>query len=1798
MYFQYLANTSKLMKYAVLIGFLLAVTFSHAQSKEKNYRIHVGSQPIFIQQDLKRNAEAFFANPDVYFNGNSFALLQFNDIPTIAEKKKMKDAGIVLLRYIPNYSWVTKLSSNVDESLLQKFNVRHIIPVSTEWKTSAELKNEIVPFHAGSNQNASVNVLFWTNAENSNFETILSEFDCSVQTVERNRGKVKIIASVDVLKEMAKHPLVQYIEFVEPPIENDGIKEESERIISPYISHNPAKGYYFNGAGARIAVDEGGIFDTLENPNLRSRIVRTFEVGTGVGGHKTSVGIRMAKAGNIDPREQGTAFGADLYSGGISTAIAAANNISIVNRSYGWGCPGGSETYASSSAGYDYDVRTNPKFIITHSAGNAGSSNCYVGSAGWGNITGMAKMAKNIFNVGSSGGDGTLTGFSSRGPAKDGRILPHIVAPGPGGTSHASPNLAGIFGQLNHAYRFHYASIPDAGLLKAIIMNTADDMENPGPDFRTGFGHVNARRGYEVIRAGNFQTSSVTQGTTNQHTISVPANVKKLKVMVYWVDWEATAGISTRTLVNDLDVVLEDPMTNTYQPWVLNPTFDPVLLDLPAVRATDSLNNHEQVTIDNPMAGTYQLSVSGTMVPQGPQEYYLTYEFITDDIVVTFPHGAEKFVPGETERIRWDACDSNLTFNISYSNDGGGSWSSISSGVNADSRFYDWIVPQDLTNQAMIRVERGGTLGQSDTTFSISALPENLELIWSCADSSLFHWDEFPNADGYTVYRIMGDYMDSVAHTTTNSIVLNGLSLTETEYVSIAVVQNGVTSRRVIAVEREPTDLNCNSNDVGVLEVLSPANQNIPDCMTGASGAVKIRVRNWGVNSVDSIPVAYQVNGGTIYWDTVYGNVSTGGSHDLTFGNALNLTVGNNVIQVWTAYSGDGIFTNDTLITNVSVYSSTNVTLDVVQSFDNFTNCSTSWDCELVNCAMQEGWYNIPNGSGDDIDWRTHDGATGSSGTGPSADHTSGSGKYLYLEGSGPCTNSEARLHSPCIDLTGVDYPQLSFWYHAYGGSIGELHVDVLADGELFEDVMTPIDGEQGNLWIEEVVDLSAFSGQQVVVIMRGSTGGGFYSDLAIDDINITSLVANDLAGSDFISGSCGVGLQPIIVEFQNVGAHALVVGDTIVFNYDDGTTSMIDTVVLTSDLPSQDFMTHTFSGLIDHTFNQPINMQVWSSWSQDADLSNDTIATVIIPVPSISSYPYFENFEQGQGGWIENNTNNGSWAFGTPNKTVIQGAASGGNAWVSGGLTGDYSANDDSWVEGPCFDFTTLTDTNAYISAKVWWNSEFSWDGANWTYSLDDGATWDLIGNFNDPNNWYNDNSINADPGGYDEGWTGRNSSGNGSDGWLQTKHKLPQEVLGQPNVKLRMNFSSDGSVQDDGFAWDDISIGVPDSIDANIVDFAGCAPYEIDYGKPGFYEYYAQDVSTMAITTLGFNYDGYWEFTNTSGADTSFNLIVNYVDASGCFPDTDTILITLSPAPIVDLSDTSICWDGTAVFSVNSAPYYTYSWNSGGTNAIDSVTVSGQVSVTVTHTGSGCATSDTAIVSQVAAVDLPTTSHVCTGDSIQLDAGSGYSSYLWSSLQSVQSINVNAAGTYIVTTTDSIGCISSDSTMVTESLPMPSITASDDSICVTASVNLDAGLGFASYAWSSGGTSQNETINGAALNTGNNTILVTVMDVDGCSNTDEVVVFVDDCASIAELEGNQLTVYPNPSTGVFTYSFEVPVDEVKMVLLDMTGKLVRNIDHVSGHGIIDLTELDSGVYTLMVELNDSTYGVRLIKQ
>ncbi|HPH25196.1 MAG TPA: S8 family serine peptidase, partial [Chitinophagaceae bacterium] len=312
-------------------------------------------------------------------------------------------------------------------------------------------------------------------------------------------------------------------------------------------------------------------------------------------------------------------------------SLYTIDNARTSSHSLGQTCNSG---YNSNARTSDQQIIAYPSLMHVHSAGNSGTTNCGGLTGGWKTITGGFKSGKNVITVANLSKSDFIDATSSKGPLPDGRLKPDVSAVGASvnstqpdnnfavfsGTSMACPAVAGNVAILNQAYKKQNLVEPNSGLIKAILMNTSDDMGNEGPDFTYGFGRINMRRAIECIEGNRFLSGSVVQNGLGTHTIQIPANVFKVKVMVYWVDVAGSVGVSP-SLVNDLDATLIAANQTIFKPWQMYAGAVPTneSCNTPAIKGTDTLNNVEQIEIDNPSSGAYQLNVNGTKVPSGPQ---------------------------------------------------------------------------------------------------------------------------------------------------------------------------------------------------------------------------------------------------------------------------------------------------------------------------------------------------------------------------------------------------------------------------------------------------------------------------------------------------------------------------------------------------------------------------------------------------------------------------------------------------------------------------------------------------------------------------------------------------------------------------------------------------------------------------------------------------------------------------------------------------------------------------------------------------------------------------------------------------------------------------------------------------------------------------------------------------------------------------------------------------------------------------------------------------------------------------
>lgn len=499
----------------------------------------------------------------------------------------------------------------------------------------------------------------------------------------------RIVVEVDAesLQDLAELPGVRWLEYASSEPGLDG--ERETQIVAENLNDGngalqaPVPGYRawlnrveLSGAGIVIAICDTGVSRNATNNanghlDLRGRQTVFVDYSGGISardtnGHGTHVaGIAVGNAAtqkregpppNDFLRGQGMAPEASYINQnaltgpwppanwGTLTQDAVSNDAIVMNNSWWDGGPAGSG-YTENSRRFDQLVRDpDPdtgeldQLVIVFSAGNAGPAPSTITPP---------KEAKNPIVVGNSltFGPGAavddirgIARGSSRGPARDGRLLPNVVAPGTNvssadatsidnyvmmsGTSMAAPHVSGACALLIEWWRkTHPGATPSTAMLKALLINGAEDLAGGPtgdggvlghiPDNHQGWGRVSVEniiletpdsdRGPKILSDQEHPLTAVGQ----EHILSVRAvdETRPLRITLTWSDAPGSANASP-ALMNDLDleVVGLDDDGNTYKGNVFVDGFSS------PGGAFDVLNNVECVYIREPR-GTYEVHV-------------------------------------------------------------------------------------------------------------------------------------------------------------------------------------------------------------------------------------------------------------------------------------------------------------------------------------------------------------------------------------------------------------------------------------------------------------------------------------------------------------------------------------------------------------------------------------------------------------------------------------------------------------------------------------------------------------------------------------------------------------------------------------------------------------------------------------------------------------------------------------------------------------------------------------------------------------------------------------------------------------------------------------------------------------------------------------------------------------------------------------------------------------------------------------------------------------------------------------
>ncbi|SNC75257.1 Por secretion system C-terminal sorting domain-containing protein [Hymenobacter gelipurpurascens] len=562
--------------------------------------------------------------------------------------------------------------------------------------------------------------------------------------------------------------------------------------VSPVHSRYPS----LTGSGLAVSIKENPL--DIQDIDFKGRLLNPDPKAAMQSSHSTIMATLIAGGGNSSPDGKGAAWQARIAQSDYSNllpddgAVLAQQGVTVQNHSYGVGIE---NYYGLEAQAYDEQTRQYPALLHVFSSGNSGnqtsSSGPYSGLAAVANLTGQFKMAKNVLLVGATDALGQVSPLSSRGPAYDGRIKPELVAYGDGGSSEAAALVSGISLLVQQAYREKQGSVPPAALVKAVLLNSADDAGRPAVDFESGYGQADALGAVQTMLENRFMQGSVGQGQEQVLQITVPAGTQHLKVTLAWADPAAAANAS-RALLNDLDLTLVRPTDGQrWLPWTLSSYAHPDSLRLPARRRPDHLNNAEQITLDVPGPGIYELHVGGNQVPQGPQSFSVAYEF-GQLFSWTQPTSARNLPAASIALLRWQWAGPATAARLEYRPIGQRQWQVLSPSIDLAKQYFRWSTP-DTTAPMQVRLLTGAASYESDTFFV--ARPLALQVGYNCPEETLLTWARVPGATHYQVY-VLGETQLEPFRTLPDTVLFLTPGEVARGYYAVAPVVQGLVGER------------------------------------------------------------------------------------------------------------------------------------------------------------------------------------------------------------------------------------------------------------------------------------------------------------------------------------------------------------------------------------------------------------------------------------------------------------------------------------------------------------------------------------------------------------------------------------------------------------------------------------------------------------------------------------------------------------------------------------------------------------------------------------------------------------------------------------------------------------------------------------------------------------------------------------------------------------------------------------------------------------------------------------------
>ncbi|WP_189630621.1 S8 family peptidase [Roseivirga thermotolerans] len=619
------------------------------------------------------------------------------------------------------------------------------------------------------------------------------------------------------------------------------------------------------GQNELVSIKENG-FDP-NDLDLWGRSVTTPRTAEDTDNHATEMATIIAGTGNTSVLGLGVASKASLTSSFPQDLFPDDPEyfndwgIQIQNHSYGTRIE---NFYGALASAYDEHAWQTPPVLHVFSSGNLGletsSEGPYAGLTGYANLSGNFKMAKNTLLVGAVDTLDRPVLFSSNGPTYDGRVKPDLVAYSMFGSSNSAALTSGVAVLLQQKYKQINNEPAPAALLRALLINGADDVFTPGPDFKTGFGSLNAFTTMRALEEERYISGVLSNGVVNNHTVQIPPNISEFKATLVWTDPAAVVN-SDKAIVHDLDFKVLDVQSNVWQPFVLNP--NPSNLSDEAVTGRDSLNTVEQIRILNPSPGFYTLRVEAFNHLGEDQPYVIAYDWkAANQFNWVYPTGSDH-VPynGETTGyLRWNSTLAAHSGELWLTLNEGDTWQQIASGIDLRAGLFRWRAPDTTATAQLKMVVEGNEYLSDEFVVHRTTVPR---IGYFCGDSTRIAWKQLPAAMSYEVLNWNNGSMETVLSTTDTAAVFQSGGL-NSRFLSIrAVLKNGKKTLASLSVNYE-FGTGCYLNSFFITEQQEGGGVELELALGTVAGIEQIRfLHREGVEPMKEIGVVAAGNFGT-----------------------------------------------------------------------------------------------------------------------------------------------------------------------------------------------------------------------------------------------------------------------------------------------------------------------------------------------------------------------------------------------------------------------------------------------------------------------------------------------------------------------------------------------------------------------------------------------------------------------------------------------------------------------------------------------------------------------------------------------------------------------------------------------------------------------------------------------------------------------------------------------------------------------------------------------------------------------